>query len=279
MERINFGGVKRGSAETSLETAKRAGPASARLARSSRPWDKAEVTVSAAPSDTMEIVELFGVRVALDPAAMSPEMCAHIRAGTYETREAQFLPRIIDSGERLLELGGGVGLLSAIASRTGRAAAITLVEANPELAPTIRRTFELNGMAAEVVNAAVVAASTSETLPFYLHEHFWASSLAPVKKRLRRGVVDVPAAVLDELVLRHRPTFLIVDVEGTEVELVEGSQLPGVQKILMELHHKVIGAAGVKRVFDRLSQLGFGYDPIFSQAGVVLFRRVVEAGG
>ena len=98
-----------------------------------------------------------------------------------------------------------------------------------------------------------------------------------MKKRLRRGVVETPAVALDELVRRHTPTLLIVDVEGTEVGLIEGSELPGVQKVLIELHHKVIGPEGVKRVFDLFSLKGFGYDAIFSHQGVVLFRRVAPA--
>jgi FkbM family methyltransferase len=225
----------------------------------------------------LELVELFGVRLALDPEVMSPEMCGHLRAGTYEGREAQFLPRIVEPGERLLELGGGVGLLSTIAAKHAQAAAIAVVEANPELIPSIGRTFALNGVTGEVINAAVVAQSGAPTLPFYLHQQFWASSLAPVKKRLRRAVVEVPAVVLDELVGRFGPSLLIVDVEGTEVELIEGSELPGVAKLLIELHHKVIGLDGVKRIFDRLSDLGFAYDPVFSERGVVLFRRLPPA--
>ena len=134
----------------------------------------------------------------------------------------------------------------------------------------------INHAATTVFPNAVVAARTTETAPFYLHQQFWASSLAPVKKRLRRGVVQVAVVALDDLVRRHAPSLLIVDVEGTEVELIEGSELTGVQKVLIELHHKVIGMAGVKRVFDRLSRLGFGYDPVFSQLGVVLFRRVAD---
>ena len=117
-------------------------------------------------------------------------------------------------------------------------------------------------------------AKTAETAPFYLHRHFWASSLTPFKSKNLRGVVEVPVVALREVLQTHAPTLLVVDIEGGEADLLDGAALDGVRKVYMELHPKVMGQAGVKLVFDRLSAQGFVYDLEHSMGGVVLFRRL-----
>ncbi len=108
-----------------------------------------------------EIVELQGVRIAIDPAIMSDKIQRQIRNGKYERGEARNLPEIIEPGERLLELGGGIGFLSALAALQRRAEVIVVIEANPELIPVIRETHRLNGVTAQVLNAAVVGVRSS----------------------------------------------------------------------------------------------------------------------
>lgn len=225
---------------------------------------------------SLEIVEIRGVKAPLDPSIMSETMMAVIRSGAYEGREAEKLPELVEEGERIVEIGGGIGYLSALVGKLGRAASIAVIEANPQLIPIIEHTHALNGVSAVVRHAVVAPVKTAPTLPFYLHQEFWASSLIPVKKRHRVGVVQTPVISIAEMLEDHAPTLLIIDIEGGEVDLLEGARLDGVQKILMEVHFKVIGFAGMKLVFDRLSEQGFAYDARHSAQAVVVFQRVAD---
>ncbi|MFZ1964050.1 MAG: hypothetical protein WAU78_11410 [Roseiarcus sp.] len=65
--------------------------------------------------------------------------------------------------------------------------------------------------------------------------------------------------------------MLIVDIEGAEETIFDNIDLSGVNKIMMELHPKVIGRGGVKKVFDTLSAKDFIYDPWHSARTVVTF--------
>ncbi len=223
--------------------------------------------------DACEVIEHRGVKLPIVPGVMSEDMQAFLRAGEYENSEAKQLPGLVEPGERLLELGGGIGFLSTLVAQK-QAAAIVVYEANPELIDVIKATHRLNGVASVVRNAVAAPVKTAETAPFYLHNNFWASSLTPFKAKNLRRVVDVPIVALGEVLREHAPTLLVVDIEGGEVDLLAGGELHGVRKVYMELHPKVIGQVGVKLVFDRLSAQGFAYDTDHSRAGVVLFRRV-----
>jgi hypothetical protein len=70
------------------------------------------------------------------------------------------------------------------------------------------------------------------------------------------------------------PTMLIVDIEGGEKFLFDNVELPGVQKVYIELHQDIIGRSGIKQVFDFFSARNFHYDVLNSYGNVVLFSHV-----
>ena len=233
--------------------------------------------MSEAADATMEVVESLGVKIPIDPAIVSEHIQKVIRAGEYEKAEAKNLYRIVEDGERLVELGGGIGLLSTLVGLLGRAETIVTVEANPQLIPLIRATHRLNEVTVEVIHGAAVGDETTATVPFSLEADFWASSLAPRKRDRVVGVVEVPAVSLRSLVKTYRPTMLIIDVEGTEGELLQhASDLDGVRKVMIEVHEKALRPVGVKRLFDFFSAAGFYVDVGMSVFGVILFRRLEQ---
>ncbi|HVV95260.1 MAG TPA: FkbM family methyltransferase [Hyphomicrobiales bacterium] len=222
-----------------------------------------------------EIATIAGVAIALDPKVMSPKMMEVLRAARYERQEARQLVNHLQPGDRVVELGAGVGFLSSLAHLQGKAAHIAAYEANPHLIPTIRQTHALNGAAAEVHNAIIVPSPEVTSLPFYIRNDFWASSLLPRPPNFIEEVT-VPAIPFAEMLERHNPTFLIVDIEGGEADLFRTVPLTGVKKVLIELHQRVIGRVGMKRVFDFFSQRDFHYDQMGSEGSVVLFSHVLR---
>jgi FkbM family methyltransferase len=235
------------------------------------------VMLSDATTTNLEVIESKGVKLPIDPSVMSEHLQEVIRAGHYEKGEAKHLTEIVEPGERVLELGGGIGFLSALIGLTGRAEKIAVVEANPALIPLIRMTHRLNGVDAEVIHGAAVADLTATVLRFSIDVDFWASSLKPRKSKGVKSVIEVPAVALQTLLKIYRPTFMIVDVEGSEVDLLCGTaDLGSVKKLIVEVHEKAIGPAGIKRLFDGMSAAGFYMDVRSVQPGVVLFRRLPE---
>lgn len=216
-----------------------------------------------------------GVELPFDRGIISDRIMSAIREGWYEGPEAASLPFVLQSGERVLELGTGLGLISTLCAMSPLVEGVVTVEANPELIAYIREVHRLNHVAhrIEVMNAVAMPAPSASETSFYLRRDVWASSLAEQPWGYER-IVKVPTLDLNELIRKLRPTMMIVDIEGGEEHLFDAIELGTVVKILIELHQDVIGRRGMKWVFDQLSRRSFHYDQWHSEKGVVLFSHV-----
>lgn len=206
---------------------------------------------------------------------VSDTVLKFMKEGRYESREGKILNQIIEEGERILELGGGIGFISTIAAKNPKTAAVRTYEANPNLAEVIAATHSLNSVNnVQVKTGVLVREARQETIPFYLRKDFWGSSLSRRDGETNAKEVMVPVYELSWVLGEFCPTMIVCDIEGGEADLFDGRSLPGVKKVLIELHQPTIGPKGMKSIFDGFSQAGFYYDQDFSSGGVVLFRRL-----
>lgn len=217
----------------------------------------------------------MGLRLPLDHSLMSEAILAALYGGYYEADEAHHLPYILQEQERVLELGSGLGLISALCATNSLVEQVMTVEANPLLIPYIRDMHRLNGLGAKIriMNAVAHPNPSSDTVTFYRRTDLWASSLSPEPWGYEQEV-DVPTANLNELIREFRPSLLIVDIEGGEESLFNQIDLGSVRKIMLEVHQSVIGRRGMKAVFDALSQRDFHYDQWHSSYNIVTFSHV-----
>jgi len=72
--------------------------------------------------------------------SLSPKMRFNLRAGHYEAHEQVVLKKILSPDDRMVEVGGGIGFLSLVASKTLPPGNILTVEANPQLVDLITKT-------------------------------------------------------------------------------------------------------------------------------------------
>ncbi|MEK1928909.1 MAG: FkbM family methyltransferase, partial [Pararhizobium sp.] len=73
----------------------------------------------------------------------------------YEDTERDLIGKILKPGMRTLEIGTGIGFVSLVAARICGEGNVFCYEANPELEPTIKRNFALNGMTPNLTMRAV----------------------------------------------------------------------------------------------------------------------------
>lgn len=222
----------------------------------------------------VELVEHLGLTFEIDREIMSDVIIKALREKRYEHKEAQYLARLIQPGERILELGGGLGLISALAARHPNTQAVRVFEANPALKPYIEGFHGRNGITGvEVVTGVLTNGMAPATLPFYVRENFWASSL-DLKPPAYKHKIDVPTRSFSAEIEAFKPTLIICDIEGGEVELFANANLAGVRKVLLELHQGIVGRRGIKKLFDSFSARDFHYDVACSQGPVVMFSHV-----
>lgn len=211
---------------------------------------------------------------------MSEKMISVLRAKTYERAEAKQINRIIQDGEVVLEIGAGIGFISALVAKHPMVERIVSYEANPLLIDVISETLKRNAEAVlpkwEVRNAVLKNGSVRGEVDFYVHRDFWASSLTPIANPAR--IEKVPVESFNSLVRELRPTLIICDIEGGELELFRNSDLTDVRKVYVETHQKKIGRRGMKELFEIFHARGFHYDQHHSEGSVVLFSHVDRDG-
>jgi FkbM family methyltransferase len=217
----------------------------------------------------------MGLSFPRDPAIMSPKILSAIERGFYEAEEARHLPYILQKDERVLELGTGLGLISALCALNGLVDRVMTVEANPLLMDYISRLHEINQLSSkiEVLNAVALPNPASSSMKFYRRADFWASSLDSGPWGYDE-VIEVRTLDLNKLIADFKPTMMIVDIEGGERHLFSGIELGTVRKVMMEVHQNVIGRVGMKAVFDELSARDFHYDQWHSSHNVVTFSHI-----
>ena len=91
--------------------------------------------------------------------------------------------------------------------------------------------------------------------------------------RLREGVVPGWAARAERGHGVVAAEGAVVDVEGAEGELFDRAQLPGVTKIMLELHERVIGEDKARQLRAALNALGFKEVPGLSSREHLVLRR------
>ena len=213
-------------------------------------------------------VRLNGVTLNLEGPWVTTEIASYIYNEYYEATESAVLAATLSPDDRYLEVGVGAGyILTQACQRVGARQALG-IEANPAMADVARATLAANGQSPEVRTG--VLTEHAGTADFYVESDFWTSGLAP---RVGATRIEVPAYSLAEVLAEFAPSYLMVDIEGGEIELL-APQLPkSVRAICVELHPDVVGAAATQRLLDGLFAQGFLLDVHVSAAGVIFAHR------
>lgn len=223
-------------------------------------------------SEYEEIIVTNGIKVPFVPRIITPKIERPMRNNRYEGGECATLRDILQAGDRVLELGAGIGLISSVAALVKGVESVTAVEANPELIPVIKETHRLNDISTvELLNGVVVASQQKRT-PFYLRADFWASSMEPDSRAYKKKK-HLPCFNIHSLIKEKNPTVIVCDIEGGEVGLFDEADLSGVRAIVLEFHPKVYGAETVEAITQNLETKGLIFQRPDKPSSVRCFIR------
>lgn len=216
-----------------------------------------------------------GVRLRVPDEMLNERIAGKLAAGRYEGHEAAAVAMRLRAGQRVLELGAGLGYIASLACRITGAENVVTVEANPAMIPVIRANLDCNGFkAATLIHGAVTGLEEDEhEIAFEQKNAFWAARLAEESSD-PAAVVNVPMLRLRDLLAQHRPHVVVMDIEGAEAHLFERKWPRHVKSVMMELHPNQYPDTVIKRIVDCMSASGLTYDPGPSRGRILGFRRV-----
>jgi FkbM family methyltransferase len=216
-----------------------------------------------------------GVLIPDDESVITPAIREAILAGRFEAEEAHELPGIVVPGDRVLEIGAGIGFISTLLSRQPEVEKVIAVEANPFLLGYMEQLHKANGVTKAERRNVVLTNSADAEMTFYIRHDFWMGSLSAGPNPFTESV-QVPTSCLDGLLRAEAISLIVCDIEGAEAFVFDGADLTGVDRVYLELHDHVTGLSGVQNLFNTMCGHGFSFDPRHSSRSIVLFRRVQE---
>lgn len=173
----------------------------------------------------------------------------HLWKGGYERPEIDASLALLQSGDRVLELGTGMGIVSGVLAKSDPSVTIKTFEANPNLVDAIANLHNVNGLTNVAPNNAILlpSAKDGETITFNLHKNFTESSVERIESA---QAVEVPVQDFQTTFNAFSPDVMICDIEGSEARLFDGISLKGLRALVIELHPDLITRADVKRIYD-----------------------------
>ncbi len=194
-----------------------------------------------------------------------------IARGDYETPEREAVKAVLRPGDRVVEIGACLGVVSLTAARIVGANSVFAYEPNPAAAAVARENFRRNRLDVAIVQRAVGA--KPGRLDLGIGEGSWLG--AAIGHHFMGGSrVGVEIEAIGDIVARHRPTVLVMDAEGAEAEILPACPLDGLRAIVLELHEDPTNPEHMGRLRRLLAAEGFTRNPKLGAASGLVATEV-----
>lgn len=199
------------------------------------------------------VAMLDDIKVFIDRSLMSDYQIAKILSGRHTVTERAIALQMIEEQDIVMELGGGLGTVAIAAAKKIGGERVYSYEPNPELTPLIERNCRLNQVQPHF-KTYLLGPRTKKIL-FYQDRNFSRSSIH--QDRATKRIVELPCVDFNIEVQKIRPTFVICDIQGAEVELFEYADFSSIQKLVIEFHPRIVGAAKCRILLKQALDWGF----------------------
>ena len=154
------------------------------------------------------VIEQSGVKLQLGNH-LSAKVRQVLLDGEYEEKELSLLRMALAPGDKVMELGTGLGFLASFCAKQIGSERVVTYEGNPQMERHIRRNFALNGVAPTLIMSLV--GREAEERAFHLNRESWCSSTW--KRPGTVSTITVPVRAFNEEVRQGRPAVATGDYE------------------------------------------------------------------
>jgi FkbM family methyltransferase len=225
-------------------------------------------------------IDFQGLPVPINRSGMTKGVLIQLARNDDEMPEIRGLQLAIRPGDRVLELGSGLGIITALAARaTGPGGRVLAFEAIPDMIPDTREFITKAGISnVEIRNAVLVPqGSEDQTRQFHVSTSFQSSSMLGSAVQRPKGVINVPTQRANDLLANFDPDVLICDIEGAEAELIPALDVRGIRAAVIELHPDRLSAEQIFGIHAAMARQGLDLEPVSLGGTVVLYTRAKEA--
>lgn len=220
----------------------------------------------------MEILNVHGVKLPFEPTIVRPDLAEKIRKGHYENLEVARLRKLLRDGDRVLDIGSGLGVTSTVAAQSPGVEAVATFEANPFSIDFIREVHEMNEVEVDLYHGMLLQEGAGPPTAFSVHELITASS----EYRTHPGStkkVEVPTYSIRSFLEEFQPTIISCDIEGSEYKLLLGLEMPSVRSMVIEMHPTILGQEKIDALQMYFEGIGLAKDEKFSDGNVHIYSR------
>jgi FkbM family methyltransferase len=205
-----------------------------------------------------------------------------------ENPEYRVMRELLSPGDTFIDVGANFGTFSLLASRlVGESGRVIAIEPQPRLVELIRRSAIINRFGnLQVVNAACGSAPGTVTLLIPVADSGRAGIFPQFSGNHEHESLSVPVVQLDQIVSSgdtHANVVIKVDVEGSEVAVLDGAQRlihDALPAILVEINPWSARAAGgaAGSLLLRLQALGYQSFATMTSFPLAVDVRSIDTG-
>lgn len=175
--------------------------------------------------------------------------------GKYESSEISIIKNTLEKEDIVLELGTGIGFVSAYCAKKIGSNQIFTFEGNPSLEPLIQKLYSKN----KVMPYSTIALLGNENgaKTFYKNENSFLASSAISNPDENQVSFQVKQKKLNEIIAQLQPTYLVMDIEGDEFDIFKIINFQSITKIQFELHPSVLTNEQINFIFEKLKEKGY----------------------
>ena len=191
---------------------------------------------------------------------------------THEAEERAIVLSNLEPDDTVLECGAGMGVVTTLCCQQIGCDRVHAFEANAKLEPALRRTFALNQVSPHL-EMKMVSLDGGEQ-EFFAADRFVVSSRYANSARYQGEQQKLDSVPIQRLIDDLQPSFLIMDIEGAEVDLAsEGLNLRSLKKLCIEMHPHIVGDEAITQLIANLFRQGFLLRMTESRDDVLFFSR------
>jgi FkbM family methyltransferase len=216
-------------------------------------------------------VRIDGFTVEVDQERIGYTATKALWRGTYEEAERFLVRKVLRPGDRVVEAGAGLGVVTMNIAKVVGEGNLVVYEASPVTAELLERNLERNGFRIEVRRRGL---SDSDAGTQFVHaENIRGSS--SVAKRDGQSM-DIATDEISRVLADFRANTLVLDIEGKEIDVLLKAPLQSIEKIIVEIHPRHLGDAPYLALYRRLFDSGFVLRHELSLDDVLFFERLTD---